>query len=115
MPHSRFIYKCLVPLDIAAGIELKHLRRLRKVREYPEGPQILEVVLCGSESISRQELGALFWTNSEDIPPLRPRLALASKWAAYTLLQYEKFSALWPVTMRTEAKRSFPVKYQFTL
>ena len=98
----------MIPLDIAAGIELKHLRRLRKAREYIDGPIILEVVLCGSDSISRQELAALLWINSEDIPPLRPRLALASKWAAYTLQQYETFSTLWPVTMRTEAKRSIP-------
>jgi len=75
---------------MAAGIDLKHLRRLRKVREHSSGPLVLEVILCAGESISRQELAALH---------------LASKWAAYTLQQYEAFSKLWPVTMRTEAKR----------
>ena len=90
---------------MAAGIDLKHLRRLRKVREHSSGPLVLEVILCAGESISRQELAALLWSHSEEIPQLRPRLHLASKWAAYTLQQYEAFSKLWPVTMRTEAKR----------
>jgi hypothetical protein len=104
---NRFIHTYLIPLDIAAGVDLKHLRRLRKIRQHCTGPLILEVILCGGESISRQELAALLWCHSEEIPQLRPRLHLASKWAAYTLQQYETFSKLWPVTMRTEAKR-FP-------
>ena len=107
--NNRFIHTYLIPLDIAAGIDLKHLRRLRKIREHATGPLILEVILCGGESISRQELAALLWSHSEEIPQLRPRLQLASKWAAYTLQQYETFSQLWPVTMRTEAKRFPPL------
>lgn len=102
---NRFIHTYLIPLDIAAGVDLKHLRRLRKIRENTTGTLVLEVILCGGESISRQELAALLWSHSEEIPQLRPRLHLASKWAAYTLQQYETFSRLWPVTMRTEAKR----------
>jgi hypothetical protein len=39
---------------------------------------------------------------------MRPKLALASKWAPYTLEQYRSFSELWPVKIRREAKRSPP-------
>lgn len=89
-----------------AKIDIKHLRRLRRVPEYPNGPCHLEIVLCGSSSISRQELASLIWTHSDEIPQIRPRLALASKWPAFTQDQYTSFSKLWPVSMRSTPGRS---------
>jgi len=107
----RFVQKHLIPLDIAAQIDLKHLRRLRRVTAYEDGPHVLEVVLCGAASISRQELASLIWCHSEEVCGLRPRLALASKWPAYTPDQFESFSRLWPVSMRTTRGRSTPPKH----
>lgn len=78
---------------------------MRKSREYEDGPIILEVVLCAGESICRQELAALLWSHTDEIPQLRPQLVLASKWPAYTRQQYESFSKLWPVTVSVEPRR----------
>jgi len=103
--NRRFIHQYTVPLDILANVDIRHLRRIRRNLDTPDGPPVHEVVLCGAESISRQELAALIWKHCDEVPPLRPRLALASKWAPYTLEQYKSFSNLWPVRIRREAKK----------
>jgi len=92
-------------MDILADIDVRHLRRIRRIPESPDGPFINEVVLCGAQSISRQELAALIWKHCDEVPPLRPTLALASKWAPYTREQYRSFSNIWPVKIRREAKK----------
>ena len=100
---TRFIKEHLIPKDIEAGVDTRHLWRIRTTRFEGHGSMIREVLLCGKDSIDRQNLASLLWTHTN--PALRPRTTIASKWAAYTCSQYESFSKLWPVKVHSERKR----------
>ena len=93
-------------MDVKSGYNLRHLRRFRKIRESDDGSVTLEIVLCSGKAISRQDLLELIAAHPEDITVFEPRITVASKYPAYCRSQFESFSVLWPVTVRTEAKRS---------
>jgi hypothetical protein len=99
-----FIKEHLIPRDISAGVSIRHLSRVRRTQFGDDGVPIRELLLCAKESIARQELTSLLWIHTD--PALRPRLAVASKWPAYTRKQYESFSKIWPVKGNPEGKRS---------
>ena len=104
LSHPSFIKEHLIPRDISAGVSIRHLLRVRRTQFEDDGLFIREILLCAKESIARQELASLLWTHTD--PALRPRLAVASKWPAFTRKQYESFSKIWPVKANPERKRS---------
>ena len=90
-------------------MSIRHLFRVRRTQFEDDGLLIRELLLCAKESIERQELASLLWTHTD--PALRPRLAVASKWPAFTRKQYESFSKIWPVKAKPERKRLLQKEY----
>jgi hypothetical protein len=88
---------------MAAGIDIRHLFKVRKTALQDNTFPIREIILCGKDSIDREHLGFLLWKYTD--PVLRPRVALVSKWNAHTRPQFASFTELWPLKARPERKR----------
>ena len=104
--NVRFIKEHLISREFSASVSIRHLSRVRRTRSKNDGLFVRELLLCAKESIDFQELTDILSTHTD--PALFPRVALASKWRALTLSQYESYSKLWPVKASPERKRYIP-------
>jgi hypothetical protein len=99
----RFINQDMIPLDIKAGVSIRHLSRVRKLRVGDFTTEFREILLCAEPSTDRRGLLMLMEKHMGFI--LQPQLILASKWPAYTRSQFDEFCLYWPVKVNSERKR----------
>jgi len=103
----RFIQERLTPLDIAKGMDLTHLKRVRRAgQRTEEGHDIIDVVLCAESTLSKAALDDIVTQAVQSGIPISPRLEKVSRWPAYTMKQLAEFKVLWPVTLRKDSARS---------
>jgi hypothetical protein len=96
----------LTPLDIAAGVDLTHLKRVRKTgSKNDEGADVLDVILCATSTLTEDEIQEVVKDASEQEIELVVREEKVSKWPAYTPHRLDEFKKLWPTGLRIDSSR----------
>ena len=103
----RFIQKQLTPLDIEAGMDLTHLKRVRKTEKTnDDGVNVLDIILCSASTLpGEEERQDVVKEALEQGIELYPRLEMVSRWPAFTPSQLSEFKKLWPTTLRIASSR----------
>jgi len=103
----RFIQNRLTPLDIEAGLDLTHLKRVRKTAtNNDDGVNVLDVILCSASAVpGEEERREVVKEALEQGIELNPRLERVSRWPAYTPSQLSEFKSLWPTSLRIDSSR----------
>jgi hypothetical protein len=86
--------------------DLTHLKRVRKSgMKTDEGVDVVDVILCGTSTLSEQEVQIFVDLGREKGIEITPRVVRVSRWPAYTKRQLTEFRPLWPVSLRKDSTR----------
>ena len=95
----------MTPIEIQQGIDLTHLKRVRKRGKLEDGFDIIDIILCSRSALSEDELESVLTEAQEKGLAVVPRVEQVSRWPAYTTRQLSEFGVLWPATLRKDMRR----------
>jgi hypothetical protein len=103
---SRFVQGRLTPLDVQSGMDLTHLKRVRRSGKKSEDDvDVIDIILCAVSTLSEEELEKVVNEALEKGILISPRIERVSRWPAYNTRQLSEFVTLWPVTFRKDSTR----------
>jgi hypothetical protein len=104
----------LTPLDITAGVDLTHLKRVRKTgSKNDDGADVLDVILCATSTLTEDEMEEVVGDAGEQGIQLVVREEKVSTWPAYTPFQLDEFKKLWPTGLRIDSSRYLSTESSF--